>query len=558
MTGKLLVIIFIVQSILCASHHFAQGQNEKLDSMQYVLETSKSENTKVKTLIKISEHYERTDLLMSLQYAEQAMNLAKKTKTDSLISFAAMNLGNIQFYLGLLEIAAKNFSLYLELEQKAGNPLAVANACTNLAAIHIQMKNMEKGKKELLKAKEIFEAYYKTRSDTTPVFQLVTVYNNLGIIYQNQKKYPQAIDYYHRGISLAQRIPSQISILANLYNNLGITLLEQRKMPEAYNAFEQALAIRIDQNDSKGIASSYRSIANFHYKNNNYSQSLYYLNKGYKIAREVSDVSIISSYSSQLYQTYKTINKPDSALKYLEITRELEENINRENTLKELTRIELTSQFREKEKVEHEKRLRRELIILIFGVILLFALTVSVLLLFVYRGRFKRFELEKTNTDLKSKNLLLEKERLEKELEVKNKELTTNVIYQIKKNELLNEIAQNLIKHSSKFSKENQSLINSIISDLEKSKQDNTWEEFEIRFHQVHNEFYDKLNSLHPDLSLNERRLCAFLKLDMSTKEISSITGQSPRSIDVARTRLRKKLELTNSDSSLTDYLMSI
>ena len=83
-------------------------------------------------------------------------------------------------------------------------------------------------------------------------------------------------------------------------------------------------------------------------------------------------------------------------------------------------------------------------------------------------------------------------------------------------------------------------------------------QEFEIRFQQVHNSFYDKLNALSPDLSTNERRLCAFLKLSMSTKEISSITGQSPRSIDVARTRLRKKLNLTNNDSSLSDFLSSL
>jgi DNA-binding CsgD family transcriptional regulator len=63
---------------------------------------------------------------------------------------------------------------------------------------------------------------------------------------------------------------------------------------------------------------------------------------------------------------------------------------------------------------------------------------------------------------------------------------------------------------------------------------------------------------INPELSLNERRLCAFLRLNMTTKEIASITGQSPRSIEVARTRLRKKLNLTNSDTSLTDFLSHI
>jgi len=114
------------------------------------------------------------------------------------------------------------------------------------------------------------------------------------------------------------------------------------------------------------------------------------------------------------------------------------------------------------------------------------------------------------------------------------------------------------LAYSHNFKKENQLLIKSIIEDLENTQEDSVWEEFETRFHQVHNKFYEKLNETHPNLSPNERKLCAFLRLNMSTKEISSITGQSFRSIEVARTRLRKKLNLTNSDIGLIEYLSGL
>jgi DNA-binding CsgD family transcriptional regulator len=61
-----------------------------------------------------------------------------------------------------------------------------------------------------------------------------------------------------------------------------------------------------------------------------------------------------------------------------------------------------------------------------------------------------------------------------------------------------------------------------------------------------------------PDLSPNERRLCAFLRLNMSSKEISTITGQSIHSIQVARTRLRKKLQLTHSEQGLIEFLAAL
>ena len=89
-------------------------------------------------------------------------------------------------------------------------------------------------------------------------------------------------------------------------------------------------------------------------------------------------------------------------------------------------------------------------------------------------------------------------------------------------------------------------------------QQGKIWEEFEVRFAKTHGDFYDRLVKAFPDITLNERRLCAFLKLDMTTKEISTITGQSIRAIEIARTRLRKKFSLNQSDISLFEFLSSI
>jgi hypothetical protein len=80
---------------------------------------------------------------------------------------------------------------------------------------------------------------------------------------------------------------------------------------------------------------------------------------------------------------------------------------------------------------------------------------------------------------------------------------------------------------------------------------------FEIRFKNIHANFYDELMRDFPTLTLDERRLCAFLKLQMTTKEIASLTGQSIRAVELARTRLRKKLQLTNSEINLYDFILN-
>jgi len=165
--------------------------------------------------------------------------------------------------------------------------------------------------------------------------------------------------------------------------------------------------------------------------------------------------------------------------------------------------------------------------------------------------------LETEQSRLLHQNTELENKKLEDELEVKKKELATNVMYSIRRNEMISKIVINLKAAKFSFKKENWELIDNIIIELESTAVDEVWKEFEVRFQQVHTEFYDKLNEKFPNISVNEKRLCAFLRLNMSSKEISAITYQSVNSISVARTRLRKKLGL-GPDDNLISFLETI
>jgi DNA-binding CsgD family transcriptional regulator len=73
---------------------------------------------------------------------------------------------------------------------------------------------------------------------------------------------------------------------------------------------------------------------------------------------------------------------------------------------------------------------------------------------------------------------------------------------------------------------------------------DNLWKEFEVHFNQTHPGFYKILTNKYPELTQNEVRLCAFLKLNLNTKEIAQITQKTPRSIEVMRSRIRQKMDL--------------
>lgn len=226
-----------------------------------------------------------------------------------------------------------------------------------------------------------------------------------------------------------------------------------------------------------------------------------------------------------------------------------------EEVLRDFTRLELQTKYEgEQERLQFQQR-KQTMRYLYFGIILLLLLTIFSLLFVLSQSRLRRAKLQKSNIELDLEKKIIEKEGIECDLELKNKELTTSVIYQIQRNELLSDISEKLLTLYKTVKQSDKKLVDDIIKDVMSIRDESIWEEFEARFQQVHTSFYDKLNRIHPNLTPNERRLCAFLRLNMSTKEISSITGQSIRSIEVARTRLRKKLDLTNSDIGLIEYL---
>lgn len=93
-------------------------------------------------------------------------------------------------------------------------------------------------------------------------------------------------------------------------------------------------------------------------------------------------------------------------------------------------------------------------------------------------------------------------------------------------------------------------------NEIIKSGNEQIWDELEHHFEQINESFYKNITLQFPSLTPNERKLCAYLRLNLSTKDISAITSQSLRSIEIARTRLREKLNLKGSDEDLHSFLM--
>ncbi|MBN2348099.1 MAG: hypothetical protein JXJ22_04640 [Bacteroidales bacterium] len=148
-------------------------------------------------------------------------------------------------------------------------------------------------------------------------------------------------------------------------------------------------------------------------------------------------------------------------------------------------------------------------------------------------------------------------ERLMIDLENKNKELAASAMKIIYKNEKMLEIKKLLENISPETKMEFNNQLDSIKHFIEKELKDDHWEDFELRFDQANNNFIQKLKELYPDLSHSDLKICAYLRMNLSTKEIAQILNMSIRGVETARFRIRKRMGLEQTDN-LNDFILRL
>lgn len=150
----------------------------------------------------------------------------------------------------------------------------------------------------------------------------------------------------------------------------------------------------------------------------------------------------------------------------------------------------------------------------------------------------------------------LEKEKLEKEIKHKQKELASTTMNVAKKNELILELKNLLLTNKDKFS--NQQRYRSFIKKLNSSiNDDEDWRNFEVNFKELHEDFFEILLQRYSNLTPKDLKLCAYLKMNLSSKEIAPLMGITIRGVEIHRYRLRKKLKL-DSSRNISNFLITL
>ncbi|MEP4532542.1 MAG: triple tyrosine motif-containing protein [Cyclobacteriaceae bacterium] len=169
----------------------------------------------------------------------------------------------------------------------------------------------------------------------------------------------------------------------------------------------------------------------------------------------------------------------------------------------------------------------------------------------------KDIQLENVAKESEQRITQLRNEKLRAEVDFKNKELASSTMHLLNKNELMLDIKSKL-EQLAKNAGSKPDEIKKIVKNIDRNiSEDKGWDQFTKHFDQVHGDFLKKLKTKYPDLTPQETKLAAYLRMNLSSKDVAQLLNISVRGVEISRYRLRKKLQLER-ETNLVTFLMDV
>ncbi len=482
----------------------------------------------------------------AINYTDSSYYFFKRQDTLWLMG-QAIYLKSLCFYqLGKYDSSIENFFEVLKIFNKINDIADIWNCYDMLGNSFYKLNKFNEALLYYRKGLEIKYQSCLVGRMVPYMLPLAYSYNNIARVMNETGEYDSALYYVKKSLTIKLKDGSKNDV-ANSYDYLGRIYLNLNKPDTAIFFSQKALNLFIQTKDKSGQVNTLINLGKAYKIKGDNKKSEKNLTQALKIAQETQLMDKVVTSAGLLSNLYENTGNYQQSLKLYKLQTTFKDTIFNKQSTQIIEELQTKYKTLEKEKqihLEQEKYKRKKLQLdYAFGAgAAILILAVLIIFLLIH------------NRKQREKLLLHEADNLRKELELKNKDLICNVSKIYTKNQVINKVAHTLIKSSGNFKQTNTGLIKDIISDLKQNLDETSWTEFEIRFARVHQNFYKTLDEKFPGLTKSERKLCAMLKLGMSSKEIASITMVRPESVDTARSRLRKKLGLS-SDDKLFDFL---
>ena len=503
------------------------------------------------------------DYRTSATYYQKAIVLFDSLRDENSLMSIYINYAWVTSETGKYPEASEYLYKAIRLAEKNNQEATVFNANHELAYILVSMENFS----EAIKVCKANEARATALDDREKISiaagDLANYYGHLG-------KIDSSLYYNLKDLSIQQQYTNSKD-LALVLNNVGSDYLAMQDYHKSIEYFQASLASSGQHRNTYNQILSMTQIGEAYQGLGSFLRAASIQREALRLSRTIGNAELTEDILRNLDSLYRQTRQYElayTALRSLNALLDSTESVEKNNQM-----AALQAQY-ESEKQAKEIAVQKSAILALEAqndrernrkvVAFLGLLALGILSLWIInRQRLKiRKDAEIRQQEQRALNAekaaaALEKEQLAAELLFKQKELTSHALHLIQKNELLEELKgrlDSMKKHATSPNVKEIARMDHLI-DFDRY-QDEDWQNFKSYFNQVHPNFETKLKADHPDMTVNDIKLAALIRMNLTTKQIATINNVSILAVKKARYRLRKKLNISE-DESLEDLLIT-
>ncbi|MCL6265865.1 tetratricopeptide repeat protein [Flagellimonas myxillae] len=483
-------------------------------------------------------------------YNENARANFELVKDTSGIGSTYQRAANTRSSQGYYKLALENAITAAKIFEHLGDSLLLSDTNSAIARCYLKMGDTLSAIDYFENAKELYEKLNDKHYHSSTLIDLAAI--NI----QNPNNHQKAEKQLIKSIELAKEVNSP-NYLFFSYLNKGILHLKAKQYDNANEYLNLAQKVSDSTLNSREKAWVLYWKAELFSVNGQLDKSINAINRSLDLKQGTTDLELEQKSFQLLSKVFETKNEPEEALKWHKKYKRINDSVFNVENGQKLSELKIIYETEKREaeialqeeeiKTLNEKAKVDRLTKGLYAGGLASALTLSGLMVFGFRQRIKKNRIAREKQE----------EIYRKEIEHKQKELASQTLHLVQKNTFIQELKENLesLKNSpEKFKVE----FRRIVMLLKKQNaSDKDWEVFKSYFSEVHNDFDQKLKTLYPDISEKEIRLAAFLRMNLTTKEIAATLNVLPDSILKSKYRLKKKL-LLDKEIDLNQFLNAL
>ncbi|RGN36620.1 hypothetical protein DXB65_09520 [Bacteroides oleiciplenus] len=533
--------------------------NERMQFYPLVTRMYQIANLKKNTNLQVRAMYWDAWLQFETNTEETEKLIEKALEKVDSIKYS-YDYARINFVKGMLLAKHNNYPQAFRTFKKQENYFKAINdlyslgyTYVNIGSIMRRIGEYQEGNKYYLQATEIFKKGGFIEDE-------IKNRHNIGVSQYHLGDPQKAVEMLTTLLDdkiTQEDLPFRTDVLTSLYF-VSQTLPDKEKYArEAYKTAQQIT------NKTSQTYTLINMGALYIYKNEKDS-ALFYFQKARHSAEANKDAYSAIHTLYGLAEIYDRKDLPDSAYQYLKRYLQYKEETTGFAKSNEINRYEMKMAIEqyENELLEASERIQMHKKITIISILI--GLVVCCVIGYIFWLSRKKEKIAKLLKESENRELnerlqrqQLQNEKYQMEINLKNRELTSNSMIAIEKNQMLRGLLKQIEELEEKKKlpiNESRTLKQHIKSHLDTEDE---WMSFKHHFEEVHPNFFKKLCAAHPNLSENELRLCAYVRIGMEAKQIAQMLSVLPETINTSRYRIRKKMQLAQ-DVVLENYLREI